>query len=222
MEVINDPNVENKQPQLEVDEKVENLIGTGFSVNIGNYVNKGFEIFKKDIGGFLGFTVLFIAISVVLGFIPIIGTIGSIIITPALSVGFFVVARKIDKGESYSFNNFFDGFQKTLPLFLGQLVAGILVAIGAVLLLIPGIYLAVGYTLVSLFIWFGNKDFWDAMELSRKLVTKKWFAFFGFAIVLGLINLAGIIALGVGIFVTIPATVIAMYAAYDDIVGIDD
>jgi len=53
------------------------------------------------------------------------------------------------------------------------------------------------------------------------LIKKDWFAFFGFFILLGLINILGFLLLGVGLLVTIPATYCAIYAAYEDIVGTD-
>lgn len=64
-------------------------------------------------------------------------------------------------------------------------------------------------------------DFWEAMEASRKIVSKEWFSIFGFIIVLGLINLCGFLCLGVGLLFTVPMTSCAAYAAYADVVGVD-
>jgi uncharacterized membrane protein len=58
------------------------------------------------------------------------------------------------------------------------------------------------------------------MEASRKLITKNWFSFFGFGLVLFLINLGGALLLGVGLLVTIPISACAVAAAYADIVGL--
>lgn len=222
MEIINNPNEVGNDQKETTSQKVERLRTQGYEVNISGYISEAFAIFKKDAGSFIGYTLVFIAISVGLGLIPIIGQIASAIISPALVIGYAVVSQRIRKGEAYGFNNFFDGFQKVFPLFLGQFVSGILVVIGMVLLIIPGIYLAVGYVFVTLFIWFTKEDFWESMELSRKLVTKKWFSFFGFVIVLGLINILGAIALGVGLLVSVPVTIIAIYLAFSDIVGIEE
>ncbi|MGC8713456.1 MAG: hypothetical protein ACP5RH_13795 [Leptodesmis sp.] len=63
-------------------------------------------------------------------------------------------------------------------------------------------------------------DFWTAMEASRKLITKNWFSFFGFALVLFLMNVAGALLLGVGLLVSIPLSFCAIAAAYADIVGL--
>jgi uncharacterized membrane protein len=153
------------------------------------------------------------------GVIPIVGSIAYAVISPALYAGFFIVAKKIVHDEPYEFKDFFKGFDFLLQLFLGNLIVGIFVVIGLVLLLIPGIYLGVAYAWTVMFIVFAGKEFWPAMELSRKVISKKWFTFFGFFIVLGLINIAGAIALIVGLLVTIPATMLAIFAAFQDIIG---
>lgn len=59
------------------------------------------------------------------------------------------------------------------------------------------------------------------METSRKLITKKWFSFFGLLLLLFLLNLGGAILLGVGLLVTIPLSVCIIAAAYEDIVGLN-
>ncbi len=58
------------------------------------------------------------------------------------------------------------------------------------------------------------------MKVSMRFIGKRWFSFFIFFIVLGLINFLGLLALGVGVLITAPATSLAVYFAYKDIVGI--
>jgi hypothetical protein len=62
-------------------------------------------------------------------------------------------------------------------------------------------------------------DFWAAMELSRKTVTKHWWAMFGLLIVCGLVALAGVLACCVGVFVTSAIAQAAVLYAYEDIFG---
>lgn len=190
-----------------------------YNFNFGDYLSKGWSIFASKMGAFIGFTLIFLVINAVLGFIPVLGTLGSIVINAPLSVGFYIVARKIMNEEDTEFGDFFKGFDHFLPLFLASLVSGIFVLIGIVLFVIPGIYLMIAYMFTSLIIINRDIGFFDAMELSRKLITKKWFAFFGFAIVLGLINFAGILLLGIGILFTLPFTICAVAVAFDDIVN---
>jgi len=88
----------------------------GYSFNTGNYFGKGFELFKSNPGELIGFTLLYFLISIILSFIPAIGGVLNMIITPALSVGFMVFCREIDLDRNTDFARFFDGFKKLLPL----------------------------------------------------------------------------------------------------------
>src|SRR5437867_2557139 len=63
-------------------------------------------------------------------------------------------------------------------------------------------------------------DFWSAMELSRRMVTKHWFKVFGFFLVLLLMNLAGLLVCGIGVFFTAPIALAATVFAYEGIFGL--
>jgi uncharacterized membrane protein len=100
-----------------------------------------------------------------------------------------------------------------------NLVSGLLTGLGFVLLIIPGIYLAVSWSMAVPLILFKKMEFWDAMEASRQIVGKKWWSFFGMFLLLILLNIGGLLLLGIGLFVTIPLTSCVLYAAYHRIVG---
>lgn len=102
-----------------------------------------------------------------------------------------------------------------------NLIGGVLIGIGCFLLLIPGIYLTVAYAFSVLFVIEKKLNFWSALEASRKLITKKWFSFLGLGILLVLLNLAGVLILGVGLLVTIPWTYCITVAAFEHIVGLN-
>ena len=199
--------------------RCEKLIAEDYEFKFSEYINQGFDIFKKDAGAFIGYLIIALFISIACAIIPILGPLLSMFITPPLYAGYFIVAKKIIHNEPYEFGDFFKGFDYLVQLFLGNLIVSIFVTIGIVFCIIPGIYLAVAYIWVTMFIVFAGLEFWPAMEMSRKVITKNWFSFLGFIIVLGLINLLGLLALGVGLLVTIPSTKLALFAAYNDIVG---
>lgn len=142
-------------------------------------------------------------------------------LTPILSAGIYVVAFLIAKNRPKTFSDFFRGFNQFLQIFLVNIVSSILIAIGCLFLLLPGIYLAIAYIFSLLFVIEKKLSFWSAMEASRKLITKKWFSFLVFAVTIFLLNLAGILALGVGLLVTIPLTYCIVVAAFEDIVGLN-
>jgi hypothetical protein len=85
------------------------------------------------------------------------------------------------------------------------------------LLMIPSIYISVAYNWAILFVVFYRMKFWDALEASRKVITKNWFMVFLFLIVAGLIMIAGAFLFCIGIFVTFPAYLCMNYAAFEDV-----
>jgi uncharacterized membrane protein len=62
-----------------------------------------------------------------------------------------------------------------------------------------------------------NTDFWEALKLSWHGVRKNFWSYVGLLVLLGGINLIGILCLGLGLFITIPITFLATMSAYDQI-----
>ncbi len=81
-------------------------------------IQEGFRIAGKDWGLFIGFTVVFLVTSFILGLIPIVSQVLSTFIYPILAIGYYVAAHKLTTNSNLSFNNFFDGFQKTVPFLI--------------------------------------------------------------------------------------------------------
>lgn len=239
------------------------ILTNGYETHSTDYIKKGFEIFKQNIGGFLGFLVLLAVINVVLSAIPFIGIIGNALIAP-IAFGSIIVSKMIDKQETYSFSNFFDGTKKYKSLFLVSLITSLIIFI--IFLVFVGWtyfkmnFLGIGrpsinYTdmnsmmaysanmqmyssklgiaglivmLISIFLLFGNffayfADFepLKALDTSRKIIGKKFFNWLGFLLLLVLFNFVGALCLGIGLLVTIPSSMCAMYVAYEDVVGLN-
>jgi len=103
----------------------------------------------------------------------------------------FVVAFKLLKQRSTTFSDFFLGFNNFLQFFIANLLRGIPATLASILFMLPGIYLGVAYSFTTVLIVDRKFDFWEAMETGRKVITKRWFPFFGFVLVLALINIVG-------------------------------
>ncbi len=189
----------------------DELSDKGYRLKTEAYLRRGFDIFRARPDLFILYTILYLAL------IPM----GGFIISGPLIAGYFLVARAVEKKRPVHLENFFDGFQFFLTLFLVTVVTYVIVLAGLIFFIIPGIYLAVAYSFSIFFVIFGKMDFWDAMESSRKLIGREWFGFFGFILVLLFVNLLGVLAFGIGILFTMPVTACALYAAFDDIVGIN-
>jgi hypothetical protein len=193
--------------------KAEQLSETGYQVKIESYISKGITIFRMKMTFFILYTIIYIACM----WIPIIG----FLISVPLMAGFIISAHYLVSGKPLHFEDMFDGFRHFAGLLLFTIISSFFIILGFIALVIPGVYLFTSYIFAPLFIVFAKMDFWDAMEKSRKMVHKEWFSIFVFVLVLGLLNLLGIVALGIGLLFTIPITFCSLYAAFDDIVGVN-
>jgi len=100
----------------------------------------------------------------------------------------------------------------------GAEVGPILVALlGAIVAMVPMIYLSVSWVFSLPLIIDRQMDFWPAMGASWKRVGKHWWLVLGLLVVCGLINLVGFIACCVGVFFTFPIGLGAMMYAYESI-----
>jgi uncharacterized membrane protein len=189
------------------------------SLPLGDYLKTGWGLFKQYPGGFVAFCLLNLLIQGLLNSIGYVGAVASIAITSPLLMGNFIVSAKLLQGQPPEFRDFFAGFRYFLPLLLLSLIAGLFIGIGTLLLIIPGIYLAVAYLFASYLVVDRRLDFWPAMELSRRTINPRWFGFFAFVFLVALLNLLGAVALGVGLLVTIPLSFCAVTAAYAEIFG---
>lgn len=198
----------------------EKPLNGGYQIDIQACLKQGWEMFKQHTGEFVGFTLIVFAVSALCSKM---GAFGSILFSAAAApfyAGYGIVAFNLLSGKNLEFSDFFKGFNYFLPLFLAGLATGILVSLGFVLLVLPGIYLAVCYMFVTLLIIDNRMEFWDAMETSRKVVSKNWLAVFILACALFAVNLLGMLALVVGLLVTVPVTACAAAVAYKEVFGL--
>jgi uncharacterized membrane protein len=153
---------------------------------------------------------------------------GLIILTSILGVPVFMIFNgglylyylRLIRGEESDLSDAFSGVTRSfVPLLLLGLVMGTLIILGFVLCIIPGLYLSVSWYFAMALVVDKNMNFWEAMELSRKAVSKHWFTMFALILVLGLVGAVGICGFCIGIFVTVPIASIALMYAYEDIFG---
>jgi uncharacterized membrane protein len=190
------------------------------SLPLGDYFRTGWELFKQYPGGFIGFSLVYAVVLLILPTLSFLGWLLFFAVYPPLVMGNFMVSAKLLQGQPPAFRDFFAGFHFFLPLVLLSLVTSILIAIGLALLIIPGIYLIVAYLFAACLVIDRRLDFWPAMELSRRTVTPMWFGIFTFTVLLTVVNILGALLLGLGLLVTVPLTYCALTAAYADLFGL--
>ncbi len=111
--------------------------------------------------------------------------------------------------------------KKTWPILGVYLLSTLFTAVGSLLFLIPGIYLAFAYTFALPLRAEKTLSTWAAMETSRKAVTHRWFSFFALGMLLLIINIIAMIPFGLGLIWTIPMSHVAMGIVYRNMFGVE-
>ena len=224
------------------------VIAEGGTVGIGEAIGRGWELVSGNFGLAIGAVAIWLLCNGA-GAIPCLGILITLGVTPILQAGIYRMFLKLHRGEPAEFGDAFSAFSTSyLQLFLYALVQLILIGIsvvpgyalmfignimaqrsegaslllslvGVLLMLPPAIYLGVSWAFSPLLIVDKGLDFWPAMELSRKVAAKQFFGVFGLLFITGLIFVAGIVALCLGVFVSAPLALAAIAVAYDGVFG---
>lgn len=189
------------------------------------YLRQGWERFRQDPLPAVGFTVVVVIIAIVLAAIDKDRTVGigsliSFLITGPLYAGYYLVGLQQRRGQTVVFADFFRGFNRFTDFFLVNLLIGVMVLIGTVLCVLPGIYLGVSYLLAIPMVADRGLSPWEAMEASRQRITRQWFPALGLILLIGLVNLLGLLPCGLGLLVTVPWSYATILAAYEDQFGL--
>lgn len=220
---------------------IEQALARRYDFNIGDLLSESWNLVKGTkgiiIGGFLVFYVVMMIATFILGAVVgifsalsesmmavIVGQILVSLLASALSYPFMaginMVGIRRAAGQPISFNEIFNHFGRIVPLIITALVMMVLVYLGMILLILPGIYLAVAYMLAIPLVVERGLSPWQALEASRKAISQHWFKVFGLFLVLGLITMVSAIPLGIGLVWSIPLFVVAMGVLYRTIFGV--
>lgn len=198
--------------------KVDRLLTVPVHVDIKASFARAWELYKAHPFFFSLFMLLIVSIQgMVVIYAQAYMIVYSTLLAPPLYAGFYLVANRISRGEEVIYPDFFGGFRFWIPTAVISLLTQVLIAIGLIALIIPGIYLAVGYLFAIQMGIFGGLDPWSAMEWSRKLITRNWWRFFGLLLVLVVLNALGLLLAGIGLLFTLPLTFLVLYVVFEEI-----
>jgi uncharacterized membrane protein len=186
------------------------------SIDISSALSRGWMLLRDHMPVLVAATMLGWLVSIGLGFVPVLGWIVGFILMGGLD---YMFIRRI-RGEEVQVGDVFAGFNAALlDLTMAGLVKSLLIVLGFILCILPGIYLAVGYVFAFPLVMDKKMDFWTAMEVSRRVVHEQWWSTFALIIVLALVAFAGFLVCGVGELITIPLASAALMYVYEDLFG---
>jgi uncharacterized membrane protein len=176
----------------------EAVLAAATPLDISGCLRDGWETAKANFLPILGVSLLIGICAGVIGIIPIVGMLASLFLTGVFYGGLYFYILKRKRGEPTEVGDAFSGFTVAFgQLALATFVVTVLTVIAFFCLILPGIYLAVCWAFTYLLIREKGLQFWDAMELGRKVVTAQWFRVFGLGLaVLGLALALSLVPVG--------------------------
>lgn len=205
--------------------------GPLFEVRISQYFKTGWQIFLQYPAGFIGFTLIFMMgtgfLMVLQTRLHLLGYLLTAVLSP-LHVGLYIVAARLLQRQPCRIGDFFAGFHYLQPLIIFGLIYGIVGGLETVaqqlvwrlLCSLISVGFGVLFLFTSLLIVDRRLGVWQAMDLSLHTVQRRWPQFLGFILLGALLIVTGVIALGVGVLVTLPWFSCAITAAYADLFGL--
>lgn len=158
----------------------------------------------------------------------IIGVVGNVlfqlivnVIMVIFSAGLLYIGIRKVADEPIGWKMIFEGFSIPGKLVVAAILQTLLIVVGFMLLILPGIYLAIGYAMTVPLIVDRKMSPWQAMEMSRKAIHGKWWKVFGLYFVMGLLAMVSALPLGLGLIWTWPMFIVLGGVVYHSLFGID-
>jgi len=131
-----------------------------------------------------------------------------------LSLGFTKIMLLLVQDEFVEVADMFNNFRLFLSYFVASFLYGIAVALGTLLFIIPGIFIAIRFQFYPYFILEEGVSSFTALQKSYFLSQNLTFELLLFGAVVVILNVIGILLMGAGIIFTYPLTTMATAVVY--------
>jgi uncharacterized membrane protein len=187
-------------------------------------INFGWNISKNNFKFFILLFTLVVVVFIILSFIQslvnekslpaLILYIINIVVQIIISMGLVKISLKFCDNEKPKISDLFPSYPLFFKFLIGSIIYGLIVIGGLILLIIPGIIWSIQFQFFGYLILDKGISPIEALKKSSKITKGTKWDLFLFGILLGFINILGALAFLVGLFVTIPATMIATAFVY--------
>lgn len=188
----------------------------------GESVKKGWELFKEHAGFLVLVSLVYFAVSIggsflleeLNGALAFVGLVLYYVLTYLMSLGLVrILLNILDKKET-SLGMLFSEGKHLINFFVAGILTGLAVLGGFILLIIPGIIFSFRFSQVTNLIVDKNMGAIEAMKMSWRITKGHVLDLFLFSLLISIVALIGLLALGVGLIVAIPVTMIAQMYVY--------
>lgn len=192
--------------------------------SIGDSLKKGWESTKTHLGFLIGYEIIlfFLVFIFSLGNDRILGilwrTLGFVVMV-LVKIGLYNSALLIARNIKPNFDQLYINWRLAVSWIIANFLFGLMFVIGFLLLIVPGLYVLARFGLFPFALVDGHLGPIEALQESSRLteglrwkLLLLWLAFAG-------INILGALVFGIGLFITIPVTLLALAYVYRQIVA---
>jgi len=200
----------------------ESELSKDFSIK--QAVSYGWKTLKEHTGLLVGATALVMVASVVLAALSevidnaslsALVTIAAYIIQSGLALGLVYIALEVYHGRKATVSGLLTPFDERLWKYIfAGILYGVMVAVGTLLLVIPGIWAGLTFAFFAYPIAEENAGPIEALKYSKQITDGAKLQLLLFFVVVWLLNLVGLLFLGIGLLVTIPTVAMATVSVY--------
>lgn len=201
----------------------------------GDSIRYGWESVKQNLGFCITASLMLVAVGLGAYLIPMVlvfagasgdGSVGIVLIgillmtVASVLAGAFIYMAGINLGLIFcdgrvpEYSDMRNNSSRYGQLVIGTLVYMLMVTIGSIFCVFPGIYLGIRYFFYPFLIVDQDMDAMDAIRAAGELTRESMVETFGFLLAIYVLNLVGSLLCGIGLLVTVPITMIALSYVY--------
>jgi uncharacterized membrane protein len=189
----------------------------------GEAISYGFKLAKQNLFFFVMLFVIVILVSAITSILTglsahepafafVLGIL-RIIINLVISIGLIHIVLKFLDNKKPEYKDMLY-YKPIVNYFLAAILNGLIIVGGLILLIIPGIFFALRLQYTSYLVVDKNLGPLEAIKKSWAITRGNVWNLFFFGLLLGLINILGFLCLLVGLFVTVPLSMLATAFVY--------
>lgn len=200
------------------------------SFNISDAISFGWDKVKAHLGFFVLAFLIIGAVSVLLNFgtnyfkeeQPLISSLiqlVSVVVNLLLSIGILKVGLDISEGKEPQFSEIFSQTSYLIPYLIASIIVEVVVGIGFLLLIVPGVILMLKFMFCGYFIVDKDSGIMESLKHSSTITDGVKWKLLLFVLVLAVINGIGALLLGIGLLITAPLGLMATIWVYKQLLS---
>lgn len=146
----------------------------------------------------------------------------SVLVSFCVGISVTTVALLLVQGHQATLSDLFkkySGYKIFLNYAIVSLVCWILTVLGLFLFIIPGLFFIVKLQFAKILVIDKELSAMDAIKTSWRMTEGNFWGILGYILTIVIVNIIGALLLGLGLFVTVPATMLASVKLYKKFQG---